>query len=331
MATVYAKKNGNDADTDVWTLTRDGTDYKAALDPGDIRDLNGKAIVAVEESELSTGNALHIIEDNSVAGGGTLTMTDMYVYAELLLRGPVTFACGAGGRIYGPVIIESLAEMIVNSSSAMYGGLLIVKSGGTLTIKSGAASFLDSVICEPGGEIVAEGDIVPSVYVQTGGLLSMPVLNSMIQNSCVVDSGGVVNAPQGYVGDGFCAGYAGADITMAEASQQYVHALPGEHRTAPYTGDMATEITTLESTPQTLVNAGGLVDPAKVLEDEPLWTDSATLGTLPLAEVMQSAGGNLLVTDVRSDTVTGEAAGGTLDITADNVAVPAGIVQNLVL
>jgi hypothetical protein len=40
--------------------------------------------------------------------------------------------------------------------------------------------------------------------------------------------------------------------------------------------------------------------------------------TLPQAKVMQANGGNILTTDVRSDTATGAAAGGTLDIEADN-------------
>jgi hypothetical protein len=56
----------------------------------------------------------------------------------------------------------------------------------------------------------------------------------------------------------------------------------------------------------------GLADAAKVMAD----TDrgDGTMGTIPLASVMQSAGGNIPATDVRDDTETGIAAGGDLHI-----------------
>jgi hypothetical protein len=42
---------------------------------------------------------------------------------------------------------------------------------------------------------------------------------------------------------------------------------------------------------------------------------SSVTGTLPVARVMAANGGNILTTDVRSDTATGTAAGGTIDLT----------------
>jgi hypothetical protein len=45
---------------------------------------------------------------------------------------------------------------------------------------------------------------------------------------------------------------------------------------------------------------------------------SSVTGTLPVAKVMAANGGDILTTDVRSDTVTGAAAGGALDVAGDN-------------
>jgi hypothetical protein len=52
---------------------------------------------------------------------------------------------------------------------------------------------------------------------------------------------------------------------------------------------------------------------------------SSVTGTLPVAKVMAANGGDILTTDVRSDTVTGAAAGGTLDVAADNTSDGGGI------
>lgn len=79
----------------------------------------------------------------------------------------------------------------------------------------------------------------------------------------------------------------------------------------PYTLGAAAQL----STDQTAAPA------AKRLPDTSL---GGVAGTLPVAKVMQSAGGNVLPGDVRDDTVTGAAAGGTLKIEADNPGVRIG-------
>lgn len=64
-----------------------------------------------------------------------------------------------------------------------------------------------------------------------------------------------------------------------------------------------------------------LADPWTILDGT---SNAGMLGRLPLAKVMQSAGGNIQAGDVRSDTQTGAAAGGTLDIAAENASTEIG-------